>query len=136
MAFCTGGLTIIRKLYNEIDGPLEKAMDDVISFTGTIKKIEGNATIEAIVTAIPEGTKVQDWLNEAMDKIVVPVAGAVKSGVEKLGEWLNGKSELEKNGNLLKLASTMTAVADENKQPEHFYDSAVQLHIISNKVGE
>ena len=135
MAFCTGGLAVIRKLYNEIDEPLEKAMDDVISFTGKIKEFEGNPTIEAIVTAIPNGTKVQDWLNEAMDKIIVPVAGILKSGVEKLGEWLNGKSDLEKNADLLKLASTMTAVADGNKQQEHFYDSAVQLHIISNKVG-
>ena len=42
MAFCTGGLAVIRKLYNEIDEPLEKAMDDVISFTGKIKEFEGN----------------------------------------------------------------------------------------------
>lgn len=128
MAFCEGGLAIVRKLYNEIDGPLEKAMDDVIGFTGIIKKLEGDPTIEAIVTAIPEATKVQDWLNEAMDKIIIPVAGVVKSGVEKLGEWLNGKSELEKNADLLKLASTMTGVADANKQDEHFYDLSL-IHI-------
>jgi hypothetical protein len=135
MAFCTGGLAIVRKLYNEISEPLEKAMDEIIDFTGIIKKLEGNPTIEAIVTAIPEGSKVQDWLNEAMDKIIIPVTGVVKSGVEKLGEWLENKSELEKNADLLKLASTMTSAADSNTQAEHFYDSAVQLHIISNKVA-
>lgn len=36
MAFCKGGLAVIRKLYNEIDEPLGKILDTVIGFTGKI----------------------------------------------------------------------------------------------------
>jgi hypothetical protein len=132
MPICKNGLEAVRKLWKGIDDTLETVIDEVIDITGKIKAIEGNPTVEFIISLIPQGSEIEAWANAAIDKIIV-VSGEVKTVAEKITAWLDGKTELEKNADLLKLASTMTAVAHGNKQPEHFYDSAVQLHIITNR---
>jgi hypothetical protein len=132
MALCKGGLDAIRKLWKEIDTPLESIIDTVIDFTGKLKSLEANPEVAAIVALIPAGSAIETWANKAMDEIVT-VGTDIKSVAEKISTWLADKSELETNGNIFKLASTMTAVADSSRKEEHFYDSAIQLHVITNK---
>jgi hypothetical protein len=136
MALCKNGLSAVRDIWNKITPELEHIVEEVTTYTQKIKALEANPGVEAIVAIFPGGAAAEMWFNNAMDEIV-KVADTAKTVAEKISEWLNGKTELEANGNLFKLASVALKHADviagNVAESESFYDSAVQLHVMVNK---
>lgn len=136
MALCEGGLAKIRDLWHHVTPELTDIITKTTEVTGKIKALEANPTVDAIVKVIPYGTEVEGWLNKGIDAVVKIEQGA-KNLAEKISAWLDGKTELESNGNLLKLANATTqaghAETGQAVQHESFYDSAIQLHIIATK---
>jgi len=135
MAFCSGGLAAIRKIWNNISPELETIVEDVTAITGKIKALETNPTVEAIVAIIPAGSVIEAGLNKAIDLITGAIA-VEQNVAQKITDWLNGKTTLQANADLLKLASTTVAQLDPAPDPnktESTYDSIVQLRVIVDK---
>lgn len=128
MSFCPKGVAQIKSFLDKVETLDQKLIPEITDITGKIKAVEGSPTVEAIVAIIPNGSTYENVLNTAMDKIV-PALQTVGDLATKIYQWLSGKTDLESNGNLFKLASTAVAEADGNKQSESTYDTAVQTHI-------
>ncbi len=129
MAFCNNQTgRKIKQFLDKVEQIDEKVIDEVTDITGKIKSYESNPTVQFVVSLIPNGSTYEAAFNSAIDKIV-PALQKLGSFAEKLESWLEGKSELEKNGNLLKLAATTVAEHDNNQHNESLYDTAVQTHI-------
>lgn len=137
MAFCKGAMHAIRKIWDSITPVLEDIIEEITKYTKLIKDLEQSPAVEAIVKLIPAGSKIEGWLNTALDEI----NGAAQEGktlAEKISEWLaEADTEPARNAKVFKLASVATKAADietgEAAKPESFYDSAVQLHVIVDK---
>lgn len=136
MAFCKGGLAAVRNIVKHIDDVLEKVIEEITIVTGKIKALEANPTVEAIIAFIPGGSAIEGFINKGIDELTGVVDDA-KSVADKILEWLGAfKTESEKNAGVFKLASLAAKAADSKPaadKTESFYDSAVQLHIMSVK---
>jgi hypothetical protein len=136
MALCTGAMSAIRKLWFAISPALESIIANITKYTGLIKALETNLTVIAIVAIVPRGSEIEATLNRALDTIT-GVVNVVDSFAVKLNKWLAGKTQINVNSDLFKLASTASKLdhvaSGATALPENFYDSAVQLHIIVGK---
>lgn len=136
MSICTKGLGVVRNLLHHITPVLEAVIAKITDITGKIKALEANPNVEAIVEMIPLGSEIEGYLNKGLD-ILTGVDNQVLTFAEKLKAWLDGFATVhEKNAGVFKLASISTKVADtvpDATKTESFYDSAVQLNIMSNK---
>jgi hypothetical protein len=52
MAFCTGAMSAIRKIWNEITPELENVIEQITKVTGEIIALESDITVEAIVNYV------------------------------------------------------------------------------------
>lgn len=138
MAFCKGGLAAVRNIVHHIDDDLEIVIEKVTDVTGKIKAIEQNAIVSDLIALIPNGSEIEGWLNTAIDTIT-GVAQETKTVADKIAAWLNTlATEPAKNAGIFKLASLAVKAADINpstEKTESFYDSAVQLHVMTNKIS-
>lgn len=136
MAFCKGGLAAVRNIVHHITDELEKVIDEITTITGYIKALEQSPAVAVIVALIPAGSAIEGWLNTALDELA-NVTGTAMTFAEKLQTWLDTEPETPaRNMQVWKLASLATKAADKKPEPvktESFYDSAIQLHIMSNK---
>lgn len=128
MPFCAGGFAKVKSFLLKISEELTTIINDITIVTGKIKAIEGDPTIEAIIAAIPAGSKIEGYLNDGLD-ILLKGATAAQTLDQKLIDWLTGQTPDAKDGLLVKLASVATAIADGKQHPQSFYDTAVQVHI-------
>lgn len=155
MAFCTGAMSAIRKIWNEITPELENVIEQITKVTGEIIALESDITVEAIVKLIPAGTLVESWLNAAINEItsvtteVGDLAAAITAWLGKGTVSLPAAGEVtppivqptkqDVDMKMFKLASMATKAADKQAgtataaKTDSFYDSAVQLHVIVNK---
>lgn len=136
MAICKGGLAAVRNLVHHINDVLESIIAEVTVITGKIKALEASPAVADIIAIIPGGTKYEDWFNTALDELT----GGLNAGetlAQKIIAWLDTLPSIPaKNAGVFKLASLATKAADANPDPsktESFYDSGVQLHIMSEK---
>lgn len=131
MAFCSGAMPAVKAFVAKIDDVLDGIISEIQTVTGAIKKLETNPTVEGIVAAIPGGSAVEGYLNKGLD-LITGVADDAKTLADKLTAWLNGKTQLEIDGDLIKLAAVSTNVAHTavagTDHPQSFYDDANQLH--------
>jgi ABC-type bacteriocin/lantibiotic exporter with double-glycine peptidase domain len=132
MAFCSTGFSKAKQFLSQIDGTLETIIEKTTDYTAKIKAIEGTLTVAAIVAAVPVASEVEGYINKGLD-VIIGVEQGAKSLAEKLATWLDGKTEADKNGSLVKLASVATAIAHDNQHTESFYDTAVQTHVYGLK---
>lgn len=136
MAFCTRGLGVVKDILHHITDILEKVVEEVTKYTQLIKDLEKTATVEEIVALIPGGSQAETWLNAALDELN-GVVNTTDSLAIKLVAWLETfPTDLAKDGGVFKLASRAIKAGDVNQNPtktESFYDSVVQLHVMSNK---
>jgi len=128
MAFCKGGFGAVKSFLQKIDSVLESLINDITIVTGKIKAIEGDPTIEAIIAAIPGGSAIEGYLNDALD-ILFKATTEADTVDKKILEYLTGLTPDAADGKLVKLAQVATAVADGKQHPQSFYDTAVQVHI-------
>ncbi len=93
----------IRKVSSQIDGPLGNIITEITRYTKIVKDSG----------LIPEGSKVEGWLNTAIDEIN-PALKGVETLKDKLDEWLdvNSQTELERDAKIFKAASVAAKVAD------------------------
>ena len=127
MAFCKKGAAALHDFLTKVKG-LEPILEKFVDFTGEIKKLPGNPTVQQIDALIPNDSKLQQSFDVAL-ALIIKGAGLLGSFASELSNWLKDKTEMERNANLFKLASVATAVADEHKHSESFYDTATQVHI-------
>lgn len=128
MSFCSGGFAKVKDFMHKVDDDLVSVMNKVTDVTGKIKAIEGNPTVEVIVSFIPYGTEVEGYLNKAID-LLLNGGNAALSLAQKIVAYLDGATPDAKDGKLVKLAQVATAAADGNQQKQSFYDTAVQVHL-------
>lgn len=128
MAFCKGGFSAVKSFLQKIDSVLESLINDITVVTGKIKALEGNLTIQAIISAIPMGTAIEGYLNEALD-ILYKATVEADTIDKKILEYLNSDTPDLQDGKLVKLAQVAVAVADGKQHPQSFYDTATQVHI-------
>lgn len=103
MAFCSKFMSGIRKVSSQIDGPLGDIITEITRYTKLIKDSG----------LIPAGSKVEGWLNTAIDEID-PALKAVGGLQDKVDEWLNenDNTELERDAKIFKAAAVAAKVAD------------------------
>jgi len=138
MAFCKGGLAAVRNIVHHIDDVLEKVIDEITVITGKIKALEANPDVQAIIDMIPGGSMAEKWFNAAIDELT-GIDSGIKTVAEKIVEWFDSLATVaEKNAGVFKLASLAIKAADTKPAPEKteaFYDSCVQLHVMSTKTA-
>lgn len=135
MPFCKKGMPAIRKIVDIVTEKLEDITDEVMKYTKLIKDLEANPAVEAIIKLIPGGTKVQGWLDTAIDEYT-GIKDSTLSFAEKLKEWLDAQpTEAAKNAAVFKLASLAIKAGDledgDEPKKESIYDSAVQLAVMT-----
>lgn len=128
MAFCKGGFAAVKNFLQKIDDTLTTVIADITVVTGKIKAIEATLTAEGIIAAIPGGSNIEAWLNEALD-VLYKASTTAKTFDEKLIEWIGAATPKAQDAAIVKLASVATAIADKQQHPQSFYDTAVQVHI-------
>lgn len=130
MAFCQKGWATVKDLLHHITPVLDTIISGITDITGRIKALEGTITVQALVGIIPGGSLYEAELNSAMD-VLVPTLQTVGGVTDKIAAWLDGKSSLEINSNLVKLAAVAAKHSDaipDAVKTESFYDAAVQIH--------
>ncbi|MEO7048952.1 MAG: hypothetical protein ABI091_26855 [Ferruginibacter sp.] len=136
MAICKGGLSVVRNLVKHITTILEDIVTEITVITGKIKDLEASPAVESIIAIIPGGSVAEAWFNAAIDELT-GIANEGKTLAEKIQSWLDTlPTASAKNAGVFKLASLATKAADtvpDSTKTESFYDSAVQLHIMSEK---
>lgn len=136
MPICKGGLAAVRNLVHHIDDVLEGIIAEVTTITGKIKALEASPAVSDIIAIIPGGTTAEAWFNTAIDELTGGLNSA-ETLAEKIVAWFDTLTTTPaKNAGVFKLASLATKAADANPAPtktESFYDSGVQLHIMSEK---
>lgn len=134
--FCTKGLGVIKNILHHITDVLEKIIEEVTVITGKIKALEASPAVADIIAIIPGGTIYEDWFNKAIDELTGGLNQA-DTLANKILAWLDTlPTTPAKNAGVFKLASLAVKAADANPDPkktESFYDSSVQLHLMSNK---
>jgi phosphoribosylformylglycinamidine (FGAM) synthase-like enzyme len=127
MSFCKGGFTAVKSFMHKVDEALINTMTVVTDITGEIKSLEGDATVIQIESLIPNGSAYAAAFATAVDKLSAGVEAGL-SFAEKFVHLLAGQSEDSKDATLLKIASLATAAQDQ-RYPQHLYDTAVQVHL-------
>lgn len=125
--FCKGGRAKVNAFMHLVDDSLISVMTTVTDVTGKIKAIEGYPTVQQIEDIIPNGHVYATVFDNAVDAVAGVVTGAL-TVAEKIAAALAGKTQDGKDGELLKIASKATAIAD-GRYKQHTYDTAVQVHL-------
>lgn len=136
---CKGALSLIRDIYNHITPTLEKILGEVLTITGAIRTAENK--YQTVINLIPAGAYYEGILNKALD-VIEGTDKYIGTLAEKIEQWLDGKTQIAVNGNLLKLASVAASIAHAEQEPqatfldkESYYDSAAQIHIMVTKAA-
>lgn len=131
--FCKGGFSKVKDFLSKVTPQLENIIHQTTEWTGKIKALEADPTVDAIEQTIPAASTLVGYANKAID-IIVGIEQNGLSLAAKISDWLSGLSETARDANLVKLAQVTTAVqaqAEGASQETHqsFYDTAVQVHI-------
>lgn len=139
MAFCSDGITPIKTFLSHVTQGIATAMDKALAFTGAVRAVEQSATVQVLEEIVGDAVHVDIKSDVAKAfTLITGVETTVDNLATNLSNSLQGETSLQNNASLIKLASVTTSINSqangEEAKPESFYDTAVQVHALTNPV--